>query len=314
MLQQTQVATVIPYYERFMRRFPSVAELAKATDEQLMGCWQGLGYYRRAENLRRSARALARGGGTVPRTVDALTDLPGIGDYTAGAIASIAYGERTAAVDGNVARVLSRLFGIAELISTPATMRRIWTLAESLLPVRRCGDFNQAWMDLGATVCTPRKPSCDTCPLAEHCVAGRFGEPESLPRKARKAAIRTVHHVAVVVVRDGTVLTLRRPPGGLWARLWEIPNVACKTSAPKRSAARELLAEHGVSDGCLRSTRTTIEHRLTHRLMTYAIYAVEQTNGERSSPDSAGRRWVPVQRLDRLPMSTVCRKMVAAAL
>ena len=220
MLQQTRVDTVIPYWERWLERFPTVETLAEAELDDVLKEWEGLGYYSRARNLHGAARMVReRFDGDVPSDPDTLRELPGVGPYTAGAIASIAYGVPTPAVDGNVRRVLARLYDLEA--PTAAELR---TLAAALVPDDRPGDFNQALMELGATICTPRSPDCDACPLAEWCEARRLGVQElrPLPRAKKPIPEETVR-TAVIVRGDGALLLARRPEDGLLGGLWEFP-------------------------------------------------------------------------------------------
>jgi len=225
MLQQTRVATVVGYYHRFLDRFPTLEALATASLGEVLQCWEGLGYYSRARHLHRLAgQVVERHAGAFPRTAEALSTLPGIGPYTAAAIASIAFGQPAAVVDGNVARILSRLFDLPEEIDRPAVLDRIRTLAQSLLAVDRPGDFNQAMMDLGRTICRPRKPDCRDCPLASCCLARQRGTVHLRPvRRAKRA--RPVLHAAAAVLRDpaGRLLLGQRPLKGLWGGLWALP-------------------------------------------------------------------------------------------
>jgi A/G-specific adenine glycosylase len=220
MLQQTQVATVIPYYQRFLARFPDVASLAAAAPEEVTAAWAGLGYYSRARNVHRCAQAVvAECGGCFPSAPEALAALPGIGRSTAAAVAAFAWGARAAILDGNVKRVLCRFFAIEGFPDAPAVQRRLWVLAESLLPPGDCGPYSQALMDLGATVCTRRKPACGNCPLRDDCAARRDGRTEALPfpRPRREMPRR---ETCFVLVTDGEgVLLERRPPGGIWGGL-----------------------------------------------------------------------------------------------
>ena len=219
MLQQTRVDTVVPYYERFLARFPTLEALAVADEEDVLRLWAGLGYYARARNLKRAAEAVAREhGGELPREPEALASLPGVGRYTVGALRSIAFGERAAVVDGNVRRVLARLAGERELADEDA-----WRLAEALVPEKEPGEWNQALMELGATVCSPRKPGCLVCPVADFCAArGRDPERFPAPRVKSRGQAR-VHAVAGVLVRRGRLLIVRRPSHGLLGGLWELP-------------------------------------------------------------------------------------------
>jgi A/G-specific adenine glycosylase len=264
MLQQTRVETVIPYFERFLERFPTPLALAEASEDEVLSAWSGLGYYRRARLLHAGARAVAAA--KIPRRRDALLDLPGIGRYTAGAIASIAFGEAVGLVDGNVARVLARLFAIDEDIKR-AGMRRAERLAERLVDPEHPGEWNQALMELGATICTPRAPACDRCPVAAHCLAlgqGRVNELPLVPPK-KPPLPRLVQ--ALVARWRGRVLLARRRSDGLFGGLWEPPSLEGGSAA-----RRELLGRFP-----LRSVERagTVTHVLSHRKLTVEVSAGE---------------------------------------
>jgi A/G-specific adenine glycosylase len=224
MLQQTTVATVAPYFDRFVTRWPDVSALAAASLDEILQLWQGLGYYARARNLHACARAVvARHGGVFPDDPAALRRLPGIGEYTAAAIAAIAFDRREPAIDGNVERVLARLYAVAEPL--PAAKRRLRAFAAVLVPERRAGDFAQALMDLGATLCTPRRPRCVLCPWRNSCAAAAAGLAEALPARAEKPERPVRHGVAFWLTRpDGAVLLRRRPEKGLLGGMIEIPS------------------------------------------------------------------------------------------
>ncbi len=227
MLQQTQVSTVIPYYARFMQRFPTLRALAEAPEDELLHHWTGLGYYARARNLHAVARIVREQyGGELPQTVDELAALPGIGRSTAGAICAIAHGMRAPILDGNVKRVLLRRFAIAEDPASAATQRTLWTLATLLTPATRSGAYTQAIMDLGATVCTRTRPACALCPLASSCLAHLHGDPAHFPlRRPRHPAPE--RHCQLLLIRDasGAVLLEKRPPHGIWGGLWSFPEI-----------------------------------------------------------------------------------------
>ena len=311
MLQQTQVATVIPYYERFLKRFPHPAALARASEGEVLRHWQGLGYYRRALNLHRAAKQIAADGGVLPDSMEKLMKLPGVGRYTAGAIASVAFDRKAAAVDGNVARVLSRLFHITESVTDRDTIERIWSLAEELLPAKRCGDFNQALMDLGSAVCVPGRPRCGVCPLANVCKGRRNGSPESLPRKTKRQPVPEVHRVVAVVRSGQWYLIERRPTEGLWAGLWEFPNIECSGLRSRRRALRRLLARYDMSSRKIAQLIGTYRHRLSHRLIHFHTYSFDtRARGGNTAPN-ARRRWVTERGLKRLAMSTACRRVYA---
>ena len=238
MLQQTQVDTVIPYYLRFRERFRDVGALAAAPVEDVMALWSGLGYYARARNLHRAARVImAEHGGRFPATAAGIAELPGIGRSTAAAIAAFAYGERAAILDGNVKRVLCRIFGVDGFAGEKAVENRLWTLAESLLPAQDVGRYIQAQMDLGATLCTRSRPACVRCPFATDCVAHRDGRVAELPTpRPRKTVPRRSTRYAVIL-RDGAVLLERRPPTGIWGGLLALPEIPDGTAEPAHWAS-----------------------------------------------------------------------------
>jgi A/G-specific adenine glycosylase len=225
MLQQTQVSSVLGYYPRFLARFPTVAALAAASQEEVLGLWAGLGYYSRARNLHRCAQeVMSRHGGAFPRQAAQLAELPGIGRSTAAAIAAFCFEERAAILDGNVKRVLSRALGFADDLAVPRHERALWALAQELLPAAaEMPAYTQGLMDLGATVCTPRQPSCLLCPLADLCVARAQGQPEAYPVKTRKLRRSQRAHALLWLACADAVWVLRRPQTGVWAGLWSWP-------------------------------------------------------------------------------------------
>ena len=243
MLQQTRVAAAIPYYQRFLNKFPTVRHLARARTAAVLGAWAGLGYYSRARNLHRAAREIvARHGGTFPRDRDAALELPGIGPYTVAAILSIAYQQPLAALDGNVARVLARLGAVRGDVRQPKTWQRLENEAGALLARQAPGDWNEAMMELGATVCTPLSPRCGLCPVAQWCRARALGIAEQLPSARRKASpVKMTVAAAVLLDPRGRTLLVRRPDGdgAIFARLWQFPAVAAGDDA--RKALRDYL-------------------------------------------------------------------------
>ncbi len=224
MLQQTQVSTVLAYYPRFLARFPDVQTLAAAPLDDVLALWSGLGYYSRARNLHRCAQAVvAQHGGTFPTHSAALATLPGIGRSTAAAIAAFCFGERAAILDGNVKRVLTRALGFDGDLSSAAEEKRLWALAENLLPARDVDVYTQGLMDLGATVCSLRKPACERCPLAPRCVGHAAGAPERLPVKTRRTRRGTRNNALLWLRRGAKLLLVQRPERGVWAGLWSLP-------------------------------------------------------------------------------------------
>jgi A/G-specific adenine glycosylase len=237
MLQQTQVSAVIPYYERFLRQFPTVAELAGASEDAVLRLWSGLGYYARGRNLHAAAKQIAAEG-SFPRTSETIGKLPGVGRTTAAAIAAFAFGERSAILDGNVKRVLARCFGVDGWPGTPAVQARLWAIAEKLLPKRDIGTYSQALMDLGATVCTRISPNCNACPVKAACFARRESRVAELPTPRPRKALPQKSATWLVLRQAGRVLLERRPSSGLWGGLWSFPE--CDHRGP-RAFCREVL-------------------------------------------------------------------------
>jgi len=314
MLQQTQAATVGPYYERFLIRFPTVDHLAAADLNEVLPLWAGLGYYARARNLHAAARRIVEVyGGTVPRTADQLLTLPGIGRYTAGAVASIVADQRVPVVDGNVARVLARLLALSGDLKKPALNDRLWTVAESLLPQRRCGDFNQALMELGATVCLPRGPTCQSCPIRVYCQAHRRNLTDRIPQVSRRARVASVGLVVAAIKNtDGSMLFIQRPLHGLWAGLWELPSEPGRDRETADRARRRLA--NRLDGWCTLdpSPIGQVTRLLTHRRMTFRIYLGRPVG--RPQANRLGRqpvRWVTPDRADALGISRACTAVLA---
>ncbi len=244
MLQQTQVPTVIPYYERFLRRFPTVRRLARARLDTVLKLWEGLGYYSRARSMHQAAREMvSRFNGRVPQTTDDLLTLPGIGRYTAGAIASIAFAQRVALVDGNVERVLCRLFRIRGIPKQAATRRRIWSIAEEMLPTEQVGQFSQSLMELGSEVCTPRAPRCMDCPLRRLCEAKQHDEQDQLPIRTGKKPLPGHIVVVGVIYRNSRILIDKRKPEGLLGGLWEFPGGKVRPGESLQAALQREVGE-----------------------------------------------------------------------
>jgi A/G-specific adenine glycosylase len=309
MLQQTQVATVESYYERWMKRFPTVLALADSAEADVLHAWQGLGYYSRAKNLRRGAQTVVRDhGGRLPRSAEALRELPGIGPYSAGAIASIAYGERTPLVDGNVVRVLCRVFGLRGDPTRAPLKRRLWDVAAALVPASAPGDFNQALMELGATVCAPRSPACDRCPLSGSCGAHRDRLAETLPELPKRRATIAVARAAAVVYRGDKVLVVRVPDGARrWAGFWKFPNVDIGTRETPEAAARRAVHE---TVG-IRATRAaellTVRHSVTHHRITLDVFRFDVASRTIGARGNAA--WHTPAELDDLPLPAPDRRI-----
>ena len=225
MLQQTQVATATPYYERFLAAFPTVHDLAGAPLDEVLRLWAGLGYYSRARSLREAAQIVVREhGGLFPEAAEALRSLPGVGPYTSGAIASIAFGERVPAVDGNALRVLARVFLVKGDVQRGRPRARVERLAAAAVPEDRPGDYNQGLMELGSLICRPKDPLCGECPLSDLCRANAEGQQAAIPAAGRRSPVRHVKTVAGIVQRNGRLLIAQRPPDGVWGGMWELPN------------------------------------------------------------------------------------------
>jgi len=306
MLQQTTVAAVAPYFLRFLERWPTVAALAAAPLDSVLTEWAGLGYYARARNLHACARAvMERHGGRFPADREALASLPGIGAYTAGAIAAIAFDLRAAAVDGNVERVIARLFKVETPL--PAAKPELRRLGEALVPARRPGDFAQAMMDLGATICSPRKPACALCPWRDACRAFADGTQEDLPRRAAKAARPQRAGIAFWTVDGrGAVLLRRRPPQGLLGGMMEFPSTEWAATAPARQAA--LAAAPVAADW--RALPGQVRHVFTHFELTLAVWA----GSVRGQGDPEAGLWVTPDRFGDHALPSLMRKVARHAL
>lgn len=308
MLQQTTVAAVKPYYAKFLARWPTVADLAAAPADEVMKAWAGLGYYSRARNLHAAAQAVAREhGGRFPETEAGLRALPGVGPYTAAAIAAIAFGRRAVVVDGNVERVVARLYCIETPL--PAARRDIRAAADAITPAGRAGDFAQAMMDLGATICTPRKPACALCPLSADCRARAAGAQERLPAKARKPE-RPKRAGAVFFARrgDGAILTRTRPARGLLGGMVELPGSPWSGDFD----AADALAHAPFSAPVAANWRRLgeVRHVFTHFALTLAVFAADVPDAT-SAP--AGARWTPAAALDGEALPSLMRKAIALA-
>jgi A/G-specific adenine glycosylase len=309
MLQQTRVETVLPYYARFLRELPDVVSLAEATEERVLALWSGLGYYRRARMLHEAAKTVAgEHGGRLPRSPEGLRRLQGVGAYTAGAIASIAFGERAALVDGNVARVLSRLFAIEDDVKSAAGAARVWAVAEELVAdVEAPGDWNQALMELGATVCTPREPRCGECPVAASCEGRALGIAGELPRTPSKRRPLAVRRVALVIASSSQVVLARRRREALFGGLWEPP---AADGVDPRPLAAELGLEEALQPAGL------VVHVLSHRRMEVHVSLAPLGRRRRWALPGTDYDAIEVTRLDEVASrahSTLARKVLAAA-
>ncbi len=299
MLQQTRVDQGTPYFERFLEKLPTVNDLAAASEGQVLKLWEGLGYYSRARNLHKAAKRIVAQGDGFPETAEQWQTLPGVGRYTAGAVASIAYGQRTPVVDGNVTRVLARLFNVSECVDKTATKNRLWSIAETLVPKNRPGDFNQAMMELGARVCTPRKPQCGTCPVKRYCVARARGiqgkRPVRTPRKP------TPHHEIVVAAirRNGRYLVGKRPSAGLLGGLWEFPGGKVQHGETHEEAlAREIKEELGIRIR-IGGQVACVKHAYSHFSVTLNVYACTLGTGTPTPAVHTEIKWLLPAQFDR---------------
>ncbi len=313
MLQQTQVRMVLPYYAAFLARFPTLADLAAASLDEVLRAWEGLGYYARARNLHAAARqVMAEYGGRLPQRYAALRRLPGLGDYTAAAIASIAFGECIPAVDANARRVLIRLLAIQEEATRLATLRRLREYAYALLPCDRPGDFNQALMELGSLVCTPQRPRCAECPWRAACRAYALGIAESLPRRRARATLPHVTVTAGVIQRaDGRVLIAQRQLDAMLGGLWEFPGGKCQDGETlPECLCREVHEELGITIAVERPL-VTLRHGYTHLRITLHVFICRLVAGEPRALACADWRWATLEELAAHAFPATDRKIVA---
>lgn len=309
MLQQTQAATVAPYYKRFLKAFPTVRALAKVRKDRLMKLWEGLGYYARARNMRAAAKEIvARHGGRIPRDPDIFSNLPGAGPYTTAAVLSIAYGIPLAAVDGNVKRVVSRLFDIDRPIKPDD--REIGALTRKLLDVGQPGDFNQAMMELGARICAPRQPACLLCPVRIYCRAFKQGTVNERPVRAGRRARPHLQVVAGILKKDGKVLIGRRPDRGLLGGLWEFPGGKVERGESREEALRrELNEELGVKVHVGPAT-AAVNHTYTHFSVTLSGHFCALRGGVPKPLAHSALRWVTPSDLEKFAMPEANRKIL----
>ena len=307
MLQQTQVETVIPYFERFMARFPGLPSLAQAEENEVLQLWEGLGYYSRARNLHKAARVMVSAfDGQIPSDTNSLKSLPGIGAYTAGAIASIAFGAPEPALDANIRRVTIRLLDLHEQPGAK-TDERLWEFSRQILPDSRVGDYNQALMDLGSAICKPKEPLCHLCPLNDGCLAFQRGTQTELPVRKPKAKVPHKLVVAAVITRGREVLLARRPAEGMLGNLWEYPGGSVpEDTSDLRDALQELLrARFGLSVG-VETLLGVYKHAYTHFRITLHAFACRLPDAEHLTlpPDFA---WADISTLSAYPMGKVAR-------
>ncbi len=313
MAQQTRIEVVVPRWERWLHRFPTVDALAGASLDDVLEEWAGLGYYARARNLHAAAREVAASyGGRVPDEPEAVRALPGVGRYTAGAILSFAFGRRAPILDGNVTRLLARLFRVDGDAKRGATRETLWSLAGRFVADGEPGEVNQALMELGALVCTPRNPACPECPLARSCAARRAGDPTRYPAPSRRAKVTAVEQVAVALRRRGKVLLARRPPRGLWGGLLELPTGEPRAGEALDEAARRVAGERtGLVPVAARpSLRFT--HVLSHRRVTFHGFVADAPAGRVRLAGYDAHRWARPDEAAALGVSRATARLMAA--
>lgn len=304
MLQQTRVETVIPYFEKWMRIFPRVEDLARASEQDVLNAWEGLGYYSRARNLHKAAKILVtEHNGQLPQDLNALRALPGIGRYTVGAIASIAFGKDEPALDGNLRRVYTRLFDVSEYADSSSGEKILWGLAAKHLPEGSAGDFNQALMDLGALICLPRNPRCQLCPLFDDCQSRKKGTQEQRPVLKPKKEVPQHIHAAGVIINAGKVLLAQRPRNGLLGGMWEFPNGRVEGD-PARHLESTLEMDYSLKvkrgEGL-----GVVKHAYTHFKVTEHVFRCKFV----SMSENGNMRWVDLKELETYPMGKIDRQI-----
>lgn len=310
MLQQTRVDTVIPYFGRWMVRFPSVTALAAAEEQEVLMLWEGLGYYRRARNLHRAAQMVVENyGGQLPADRQALAQLPGIGPYTAGAIASIAFGLDEPALDGNIRRVLARVYDVTMPARSPESEAFLWNLARETLPAGRAGDYNQALMDLGASVCVPHNPDCANCPVASLCQAYRLGVQEERPVQIARPSIPHLIVTAAVIWRDSRVLLAQRPSEGLLGGLWEFPGGKLENGEDLPACLRREILEELGAEIEVGKPFGVYRHAYTHFRVTLHAFYCRLVAGEPRPIEASDLRWVAPGALNDFPMGKIDRQI-----
>ncbi|MBI4358614.1 MAG: A/G-specific adenine glycosylase [Candidatus Omnitrophica bacterium] len=339
MLQQTQIKTVIPYYERWMKTFPNIEALARSPLDQVLKLWEGLGYYTRARNLHRAAQIIVdRFGGKIPSDPEILQTLPGIGRYTAGAVASIAFQKPVPLVDGNVARVLSRIYNLKKDVSKPETQKFLYAIAQKLVPpsplssapfrqrrirlrrtggrgngegkAKRPGDFNQALMELGSLICIPEIPKCSICPVRSLCLAFQKGDPSRLPIRSKGPEVKKIDMVVGLLRKNGKILVRRRPPRGIWGGLWEIPGTVClKNQSSEAALAEEFKEGLGLSVTAEKKW-SKLKHRFTHRLAFIHPFELKMSGNGKRQRNSAKTLWASPAKLKTLSFPVPHQKIL----
>jgi len=312
MLQQTQVATVVPYFERFLKAFPSVTQLAIADEQTVLRHWEGLGYYRRARQMHAAAkRIVAEHRGKIPRKADLLRDLPGIGPYTAGAILSIAFDAREPILEANTIRLVARLLAITEDVGSTKVQNLMWSFSDQLLPRKEVGIFNQALMELGSLICTPKSPACDVCPVADLCLANAKQLQHTIPVLKQKISFEKVNEAAVVIRHQGQILIRQCGAKERWEGLWDFPRVPV-TSFSKQTVGNELV--RGVCELTGLKVRIgprlmTIKHGVTRFRITLHCFTAELVSPRSDKTVQTETRWVKPGELIQFPLSSSARKL-----
>ncbi len=316
MLQQTQVTTVVPYFERFVALFPDVDALARASEQDVLAAWSGLGYYRRARTLHRAAGIIVEAlGGKFPDDVAGWMKLPGVGCYTAGAIVSIAFGKRVPILDGNVMRVLSRWFVVRGNPRAGKTNRELWRVAEAILPQRSVSEFNQALMELGALVCTPKNPRCLICPVQTHCQARKLGLEEELPELPQRRESIRVTMAAALIERKGRYLMYRRTGTEVMKDMWEFPGGECLAGeSPRAALVRESRAKYGLALQPAREL-ARVKHTIMNRRIDLYAFSAELEGPVKPGkpvPNDRVSKWVRLDELATVPVSSMVHKIIRA--
>ena len=312
MLQQTQVSVVLPYFERWMTRFPSIGSLADASEEQVIKVWEGLGYYRRARHLHQAAqRVVQQFDGNFPSDVQSVRSLPGIGRYTAGAILSIAHNARLPILEANTLRLYSRLLAFRSDPRSAAGQSQLWKAAESWLPRKQVGQFNQALMELGSLICTPQAPRCSECPVSTLCQANQLGLQHEIPPPAKKQTFEDVHEAALIVHRRSRVLLLRQQDQGRWAGLWDFPRYRLSTTgeaAHRHELSQAIISSIGMEIS-LGPLLTTLKHGVTRFRITLDCYSAQWISGPDACPIKGSLKWVDPAQLSEYPLNSTGRKL-----
>jgi len=304
MLQQTRVEAVIPYFEKWMHLFPTVSALANASERDVLSAWEGLGYYSRARNLHKAAKVVSSEyGGKLPQNVDELVTLPGVGRYTAGAIASIAFGKNEPALDGNLKRVYARLFDVGEPVDSPKGEKLLWEISRENLPKGKAGDFNQALMDLGAAICIPKNPRCLLCPLMGLCKARENGTQELRPIKKPKKDMPHYIHAVGVIIKNSKVLLFQRPSRGLLGGMWEFPNGRVDGN-PVKGLVKVLRTGYSLKVQ-KKEALGVVQHAYTHFKVTAHVFRCELL----STSKIQSMKWVSLKELDDYPMGKIDRQI-----